>query len=222
MAFDRAQVSHLLCDCRRRCCICYRFCGTKIETHHIEPESDAIENAIPVCFDCHAEIGHYNKEHPRGRAYTAEELREHKRRWLELCEKHPEVFVTISAAQWQAGPLSALVDEMQFNVRALEAAVRGAHGCPVRDAEFRRAIRTSSLSVLEPALRDAIHDAYVAAGQASTITVAIANKRASGHGKAAPGDVLAKSLPECKERFARALEMMINFERGLAGGNAGD
>ena len=70
MGFNRSEASELLVACHRRCCICHRYCGIKIELHHIEPRGDggvdAIDNAIPVCFECHAEIQLYNDSHPRG------------------------------------------------------------------------------------------------------------------------------------------------------------
>ena len=82
MAFDRAEVSKLLAKCHRRCCICHNFCGVKIETDHIIPAgdggSDKIENAIPLCFECHAEAHSYNNKHPRGRKYLPDELLLHK------------------------------------------------------------------------------------------------------------------------------------------------
>jgi 5-methylcytosine-specific restriction endonuclease McrA len=59
MPFKKAEVANLLAKCRRRCCVCYRFCGIKIETDHMIPEgeggSNDIDNAIPLCFECHAE-----------------------------------------------------------------------------------------------------------------------------------------------------------------------
>src|SRR5215470_15159070 len=95
--FDRDEVAQLLVKCHRRCCICHRFCGTKIETDHIVPAAESndhtIENAIPVCFDCHAEIHAYNPMHPRGLKFTPGELRMHKAQWLEICERKPELFV---------------------------------------------------------------------------------------------------------------------------------
>lgn len=73
MAFERDEVSDLLARCHRRCCVCHRFCGVKMETDHIIPTEDggddSIENAIPVCFECHAEIHSYNDSHPRGRKF---------------------------------------------------------------------------------------------------------------------------------------------------------
>ncbi len=48
--------------------ICHRYCGVKIELDHIKPRADGgeddIDNAIAVCFECHAEIYLYNDRHP--------------------------------------------------------------------------------------------------------------------------------------------------------------
>jgi len=89
MPFKQEEVDDLLVSCHRKCCICHRFCGVKIETDHMLPKSkngtDSIENAIPICFECHAEIHLYNNKHPRGRKYHTKELRKHKKQWLEIC-----------------------------------------------------------------------------------------------------------------------------------------
>lgn len=75
-----------LASCGRRCCICQEFCGTNIELHHILPEADGgaatIENCIPLCFKCHAEVGHYNVRHPKGTKYRAGELKKHRDAWF--------------------------------------------------------------------------------------------------------------------------------------------
>src|ERR1041384_1578180 len=51
--FRSRTSSRLRVEVHRRCCICHRFCGYKIETDHIIPMSeeghDDIENALPVC-----------------------------------------------------------------------------------------------------------------------------------------------------------------------------
>jgi HNH endonuclease len=77
-----------LVACGRKCCICHRFCGTKIELHHIVQDADAgasdFENCIPLCFDCHADVGHYNPRHPKGKRYSATELRGHRDQWYKL------------------------------------------------------------------------------------------------------------------------------------------
>ena len=40
----------------RRCSICHKFAGNKIELHHISQREkggkDSLENCIPLCFDC--------------------------------------------------------------------------------------------------------------------------------------------------------------------------
>ncbi|HGM6754482.1 TPA: HNH endonuclease [Serratia marcescens] len=76
-----------LVACGRHCCVCHRFCGRNIELHHIEMESkggsSTFENCIPLCFDCHAEAGHYNINHPKGTKYSSSELRRHRDIWYE-------------------------------------------------------------------------------------------------------------------------------------------
>jgi hypothetical protein len=183
MAFKRDEVADLLAKCHRRCCICHRYCGVKIETDHINPQAesddDSIENAIPVCFDCHAEIHSYNDNHPRGRKFTPLELAKHKEQWLKLCQEHPDkVLLQPRAADTEVGPLQALVDEIDYNLEAAELATRGELGCPFRSQQFDRAIHTGSISLLAPALKTAIIKAYAAVGKAHVASLAQAKAMA--------------------------------------------
>jgi hypothetical protein len=171
MAFSRDEVSTLLTQCHRRCCICHRFCGVKIETDHINPTesggSDEIDNAIPVCFECHAEIHSYNDNHPRGRKFHPEELRQHKYQWLKICAEHPEVLVG-AIRNADVGPLQALIDELEFNWTV--AAVGDFHiqGCKFHDQQFLRAIHEGSLSLLLDTIRLPLLEAYCAMGSANS------------------------------------------------------
>src|SRR2546425_8278060 len=118
MAFPEKDATALLAACHRRCCICHRYCGVKMELDHIIPKAeggpDTIDNAIPVCFECHAEIHAYNDRHPRGRKYRSEELRQHKKQWLALCKSSVSVLASIPP-RTDVGPLQALIDELEFN-----------------------------------------------------------------------------------------------------------
>ena len=91
MPFPKDVVEDALVACGRCCCICHKFCGVRIETHHIEEEAaggpNSFDNCIPLCFDCHAEVKHYNDKHPRGRKFTANELRRHRDHWYQRVEK---------------------------------------------------------------------------------------------------------------------------------------
>lgn len=123
MPFKRKEVAALLARCHRRCCICHRFCGVKIETDHIKPAAqtgtDNIDNAIPVCFDCHAEIHSYNDRHPRGRKLGPEELHKHKEQRLAICDNHPESLSPHNGlGDTEVGPIQALIDEIDFNIAA--------------------------------------------------------------------------------------------------------
>ena len=85
--FSKKDASTLLVKVHRRCCICHRFCGLKLELHHIDdPKNNDIDNAIPLCFECHAEVVLYNPKHPKGRKYTSEELKQHRDQWIKLCQ----------------------------------------------------------------------------------------------------------------------------------------
>jgi hypothetical protein len=72
---------------QRCCCICHVQCGVNIECHHIVPEaeggSNRLENCIPLCFNCHADVQHYNDKHPRGNKFSPKELRQHRDSWFE-------------------------------------------------------------------------------------------------------------------------------------------
>lgn len=96
MAFPSAVREDALIACGRHCCLCHKFCGTKIELHHIKPRSDGgqdtFENCIPLCFDCHADMSTYDHKHPKGSKYTEGELIRHRDSWYEKVRASAGVF----------------------------------------------------------------------------------------------------------------------------------
>jgi hypothetical protein len=86
MPFPQTIREEALIACGRHCCLCHRFVGTKIECHHIKPESqggdDTLDNCMPLCFDCHAEVEHYNPSHPKGTKFRPAELKGHRDSWI--------------------------------------------------------------------------------------------------------------------------------------------
>jgi hypothetical protein len=170
MPFPRDQVDELLIACHRRCCVCHRFCGVKIETDHIVTRADSgpdtIDNAIPVCFECHAEIHSYNDKHPRGRKFRPEELRGHREQWLDLCRTRPDIFVS-ATRDYDVGPIQALIDELEFNLEVSQHASYDALGCLFLDDQFRRAIRDGAIATLDESLKKSILEAYRTMGRAN-------------------------------------------------------
>lgn len=85
MSFPQDVANKALVACNRCCCICHKFCGTKIELHHIKQKAyggnDTFDNCIPLCLDCHADMGRGDSKHPKGKRYTEEELRGHRDNW---------------------------------------------------------------------------------------------------------------------------------------------
>jgi len=89
--FSEDDKIKVLLWCGRHCCLCAKFSGIGIELHHIEPGSSDIDNAMPVCFDCRAAIGHYNRQAPRGRKYDPRELKERRN---QVYEEHTSLSIT--------------------------------------------------------------------------------------------------------------------------------
>ena len=102
MPFSAKTKTNVFLRSARLCCLCLKQCGTKIEAAHIIPESDGgtsdEENCIPLCFDCHQEVGSYNDQHPRGNKYRPKELRAHRDRVYRLVESGV-LFANIVAAR---------------------------------------------------------------------------------------------------------------------------
>jgi hypothetical protein len=130
--------------------------------------SDAIDNAIPVCFDCHAEAHAYNPKHPRGRKFTATELRAHRDQWLEICRLHPEVLIA-PLRDADVGPMQAMIDELEFNA-TLAAQVR--HGVELLPNmhldQFKRAVAAGAISALRDELKAVVLEAYGAIERANS------------------------------------------------------
>ena len=82
MGFPGPVREEALVRSARRCCVCRMYKGLGIEVHHIEAEAaggpNTLDNAIALCFDCHAAAGHYNAKHPRGTRFKPSELRRHR------------------------------------------------------------------------------------------------------------------------------------------------
>lgn len=106
MPFPKAVKEQAAVACNRCCCICHEFKGIKLEFHHIRQEADGgentYENCIPLCFDCHADMGGVNPKHPKGNAYSEKELRMHRDKWYEQCAPKNADFVEASDADIKA------------------------------------------------------------------------------------------------------------------------
>lgn len=91
MPFPSAVKARIFVRCARICCLCFKQTGARIEAAHIIAEADGgsneDENAIPLCFDCHEEIGSYNPHHPKGNKFTPEELVQRRDALYQLVER---------------------------------------------------------------------------------------------------------------------------------------
>jgi HNH endonuclease len=104
MPFSEEVRNKVLLWSDRHCCLCKKACGINIEVHHVVPQeqggSDQIENAIPLCFECHGAVGHYNRSHPIGTKYKPDELKARREQVYEEFTRHlvPPIHYEISQA----------------------------------------------------------------------------------------------------------------------------
>jgi len=156
--FPQAVIDQILADCKRHCCLCWRWCGARIHIHHIVPEAKngpgTRENAMPVCLDCHADI---ESRSNMGRRFTARELHQHRDKWLQLVRDRPEHLIRAAERNSETGPLEAVLAELAYNL----VVVDGANGPVPAVKQFERAIGANALSALSPGARDYVHRVYV-------------------------------------------------------------
>ncbi len=101
MAFNQGEVEQLLADTGRRCCICGGL--HNVQVHHVVPKEqggdDDIDNAIPLCPNCHDEIHGRYASGRTTRSYTPTELKLHRQRTIELVKR--EKGWAAGTAGWQ-------------------------------------------------------------------------------------------------------------------------
>jgi hypothetical protein len=187
----------------------------KIELDHIIPQADPgsnddIDNAIPVCFECHAEIHSYNDKHPRGRKFRPEELRKHREQWLTLCRQDPGTLVGRPTRDSEVGPLQALIDELEFNEIAATQ-ISGYGGCLFLVGQFGRAVREGSISTLKDSLKHSILDAY---SSMSKVNLQINGAMAHMHGTEGRGRDLTDAIEQMKAtvpKIKQAKQALLEF-----------
>lgn len=87
--FPESARLKVLLWCNRHCCLCGKRCGANIEVAHIAQDGgNDLDNAIPLCFECHADIGRYDAQHPKGKKYSFEELKKSRNQIYEHHTAH--------------------------------------------------------------------------------------------------------------------------------------
>lgn len=184
-----------------------------METDHIKPKAeggtDDIDNAIPICFECHAEIHSYNVRHPRGRKFRPEELKEHKRQWLGICENRPDALLSVG---WESdvGPLQSLIDELEFNGKVAQKSNSKEIGCLFLVNQFQRAISEGSISILVENLRNRILDAYTEIGISNQLISAAINQPL-GRTRDKAIEVAQEKILDAKPKIEKAKDELLRF-----------
>ncbi|MEE8626041.1 MAG: HNH endonuclease signature motif containing protein [Acidiferrobacterales bacterium] len=214
MAFPEKDVAQLLGDCKRHCCVCWRWCGSRIQLHHIVSKAqngpDEIDNAIAVCLDCHAEI---ESKSNMGRHFTQAELHEHKRRWLEICREHPEVLIQAGKRSAESGPLEALLSELEYNRVLLTGDDHRHDYATLVMSQFDRAIAANALVSLEAEVQQQIFRTYKTITEtADLIKARMAQSPGSG-----PYNTLSNDIRDRRVRLRDEIPGAISALRAALG-----
>ena len=216
MAFKLEDATKLLVACHRRCCICHRYCGVKIELDHIKPRADGgeddIDNAIAVCFECHAEIYLYNDRHPRGRKFRPDELRAHKEQWLRICSESPNVLIDVRLSE-DVGPIQSLIDELVFNSEIAGRTDDDTIGALFLVSQFNRSIEQGIFSLLPDPLRGQLRTTYATLMQANMYLHKMAILPWGGSGSAwhHAYSFAMKAITRAQAEVPEALEALMSY-----------
>ena len=127
MAFSDDVRNKVLLWSDRHCCLCKKACGINIEVHHLVPEEqdggDDIDNAIPLCFECHGSVQHYNPKHPIGTKYKPDELKKRREQVYEEFTRHLVPPIHYEISQTLPGGSARKLPDVGFVVTNIGAAL---------------------------------------------------------------------------------------------------
>ena len=99
MTFQQAEVEELLAATGRRCCLCKKL--HQVQVHHIVPKeqggTDDIDNAIPLCPNCHDEVHGRQGPGRTTRSYSPEELKLHRQRAIQRAQQRSAALPEIAS-----------------------------------------------------------------------------------------------------------------------------
>lgn len=104
--------------CDRHCCLCKKPCGVNVEVDHLVPISKGgtndIDNAMPVCYDCHAKLHQYDAKHPKGTKYRIEEIKARRDQVYEEFTRH-----LVPPAHYEVSQVGRVFPDVGFALRHL-------------------------------------------------------------------------------------------------------
>jgi hypothetical protein len=190
-----------------------------MEIDHMQPRAeggaDDIKNAIPLCFDCHAEVHAYNPKHPRGRRFTVSELREHRDQWLRLCKSRPEILVA-PLRDADVGPVQAMIDELEFNAVLAAGVSQGFELLPTLHVDqFKRAVAAGAISTLRDELKEVVLEAYSAAEKTNAAVRRTEGALVGSAGRSISGGAYrietARAYQDAKDKAMEAVKELLSF-----------
>lgn len=164
-----------------------------------------------MCFDCHAEVGHYNDKHPRGNKFSANELQGHRDQWLEICKNNPGNLVA-APRTYDQGPLEALLDEIEHNISVVNTITNTQYpeAIPLLD-QHRNALKAGSLSMLPDELKASIQAAYASTSTLRECVCAVIYQNQDDFCQGRKAGALGNALTAAKTQIPAAKDKLLAF-----------
>lgn len=169
MAFSPSVHQDALVSAVRHCCVCRRYKGVKIEVYHpVSPAnggSEEPDNAVALCFDCHADAGRYHPGHPRGAKFSPAALRQAHDSWHTLVKADG-----IQSPQIQDWAYARYLICKSFSALADAATIWLPRCAPQRARDPRSPQNLLPIGALERKLKVALGDARLVKRWIETLT----------------------------------------------------
>lgn len=175
MPFSPELKSRMFVRSMRHCCLCRKQCGTNIEVAHILDEaaggSNDEDNGIPVCFDCHQEVGAYRDSHPKGNKFRPDELRQRRDAVFELVHAGQIGTTPSRPPREQVNAAVLIQGPNAINISGERAVVLGANAIRIVGPVVHNETSSAASKVAETvALSDLEFSILVVVGQRDRVT----------------------------------------------------
>jgi hypothetical protein len=116
-----------------------------------------------------------------------------------------------AARETDVGPLQALIDELECNLRVAQHTEPNALGCLFLEEQFRRAIREGAIATLKEELKTVILDAYTAMGRANQYISGVMVHQPDGNAWAGAVNRARKGVMEAAQAISTARDALLLF-----------
>lgn len=107
--------------------------------------------------------------------------------------------------------MQALLDEMDFNIEVASHPAAGELGCELADHQFRRAIQTGALALLDETLKRSVNRAYVDVGKANHFLLSTRSHQVHGNAYNTALNSAQETIKDALPLLQEAKALLLQF-----------